>query len=95
MGPHNLSDEDEALIKHFRQSAEAVGFDGLFSLAPDERGVVSVAVLVKTRTILQILLALGLRGSAAWDVATRAREIPVPLDEEAAQLQLYNLYRSK
>jgi len=88
-----LSAQDKARIAYFEEQFNAIGFDGNFALAPNERGVLAVADLVRAQTMLQVFTVLGIGGRAAADAAFKAVEIDVPVTLADVKNQLRHLYQ--
>jgi hypothetical protein len=88
-----LSALDKARIAYFEEQCKAVGFDGDLGLAPNERGILAIAGLVRVQTLLQVFKALGMSGRDAADISFKAVEIDVPANLSDAQEQLRQLLK--
>ena len=91
---HQLSNDDEAVLRCFHEAQAAVGLDGNYSLSSDDRGVLAVAEFVRSRTLLQVYSALGLGGKAAAECTFKTAGVAAPnsiADVDQALRQLYQI----
>lgn len=94
MFAHQLTDNEKALIQHFQEAAQAIGFDGVYSLDPVDRGVLAVADLVRQQTLLQVLKALNMTGQHAGKFVFDLQRYEAPATEEEVKSQLRSLTRT-
>lgn len=84
-----LSYRDRALFAEYERAAKEVGFDGVNSLDPHQRGVLAVAEMVRKRVELAVLKQLGLQGRPAVEFTYNLSCIPVPSAPEAVAQELH------
>lgn len=92
---YELNDQEKALVAEYEKQARAVGLDGVYNLEPHERGLVCVASLVRSQTLLQVFTALGLGGKAAKEAAFNAGAIDIPTNPEELRAKLQALFDLK
>ncbi len=94
MFAHQLTENEKALIQHFQEAAQAIGFDGVYSLDPVDRGVLAVADLVRQQTLLKVLKELNMTGQDAAKFVFDLHRHDAPDTEEEVESQIRLLMRN-